>query len=156
MAMAGRPKMSDAPAPVERRDQRDADQRHDHRADIAARDVGADREPAPFGRELLGEQAVADRMLGRAADPPDDVGDRERDEVGRERLDRDAAAEHDPAGPEQVAPRHDPGERRVTELDQAGRERADRGQEGHRLHADPELVDDLDEDQRQQRPPGRG
>ena len=54
------------------------DERHDHRADVAAGDVGADREAAPLRRELLGEEAVADRVLRRPADPRHDVDDRER------------------------------------------------------------------------------
>jgi hypothetical protein len=37
-------------------------------------------EPAALGRELLGQQAVADRVLWRAADPRHDVGDAERQE----------------------------------------------------------------------------
>ena len=64
-------------APADRRDERNADQCHDHRANVPARDVGADREAAPFGRELLGQQAVADRVLRRAADARRDVRDGE-------------------------------------------------------------------------------
>ena len=47
--------------------------RHDHRADVAAGDVGADGEAPPLGWELLGEEAVPDRMLRRATDAGDDV-----------------------------------------------------------------------------------
>ena len=37
--------------------------------DVPTGDVRADREPTPLGRELLGEEAVPDRVLRRAADP---------------------------------------------------------------------------------------
>ena len=43
-----------------------------HRPDVAAGDVGADGEAASLDRELLGEQAVADRVLWRTADAGDD------------------------------------------------------------------------------------
>ena len=84
-------------APADRGDQRRADDRDDDRPDVAAGDVGADREAAPLRRELLGQQAVADRMLGRSADPRHDVRDRERREARRERLEREPAAEQEPA-----------------------------------------------------------
>ena len=77
----------------------------DDRPDVAAGDVGADREAAPILWELLGEQAVADGMLRRAADPRRDVGDRERGEGLGECLGDEAAAEQDPAGAEDAAPR---------------------------------------------------
>ncbi len=51
--------------PADGRDERRTDERDHDGADVAARDVGADREPAPLGRELLREQAVADRVLRR-------------------------------------------------------------------------------------------
>jgi len=37
--------------------------------DAQRQPTAADREPAPIRRELLGQQAVADRMLRRPADP---------------------------------------------------------------------------------------
>ena len=79
-------------APADRGDQRHADERDDDGPDVAAGDMGADREPAPLGRELLGQQAVADRMLGRPADPRRDVRDGVRHEARRER--RSARTRH--------------------------------------------------------------
>jgi hypothetical protein len=61
-----------------------ADDRQDEDgAHVPARDVRADREPATCRRELLGEQAVADRVLRRPADTREDVGHRERYEARR-------------------------------------------------------------------------
>ncbi len=136
-------------APADRGDQRHADEGHDHRPDVAAGDVGADREASPLRRELLGQQAVADRVLRRAADPRQDVGDGEGQEPAGQRLGREPAAEQDPAGAQQPPSRDDPGQRGVAELDHARREAADRRQEGDRLDAHPELVDHLEVDQRQ-------
>ena len=73
----------------------------DDRPDVAAGDVGADREAAPLRRELLGQQAVADRMLRRATDPRQDVDDRERREAESPAPGREPAAEQEAAGPEQ-------------------------------------------------------
>ena len=60
------------PAPADAGDEPRAEQRHDHRPDVAARDVGTDGEAAALRGELFGQQPVADRMLGRAADAGDD------------------------------------------------------------------------------------
>ena len=51
--------------PAERGDHRRPDDCHDDGPDIAAADVGADREATPVLGELLGQQPVADRMLRR-------------------------------------------------------------------------------------------
>ena len=147
--MAGSPNTTAAPAPADRRDERDADERDDDGADVPAGDVGADGEPATLGRELLGQQTVADRVLRRPADPRRDVRDGVGHEARRERGEREAAAEQDPAESEQPAPGHDPGQAGVAQLDRAGQERPDGGQEGDGVDADPELVDDLEEDERQ-------
>ena len=53
--------------PPDSGDERRPDDRDDDRADVAAGDVGADGEAASLRRELLGQQAVADRVLG---EPP--------------------------------------------------------------------------------------
>ena len=111
--------------------------RDDDRADVAAGDVGADREPAPLGRELLGEQAVADRVLRRAADPRHDVGMANVSEAGGERLGREPATEQQAAEPEQAAARDDPGQLRVAELDERPTRSAERGEEGDRVDARP-------------------
>ena len=150
MAMAGSPKTTDAPAPADGGDERHADDRHDDGADVAAGDVGADGEAAPLRRELLGQQAVADRVLRRAADARRDVRDREGQEVGGQRLGRHPATEQDPAEAQQPAARDDPRQVGVAELDGPGRERPEGDQERDVIDPDRELVDDLDEDQRQQ------
>ena len=69
MMIAGTPKTYRRAAPADRRDERRPDERDNHRPDIAARDVGADREPAPLRRELLGEETVPDRVLWGTSDP---------------------------------------------------------------------------------------
>ena len=86
---------------------------------------------------------------GDATDPRGDVRDREGDEARRERLQREPAPEQDPAEAEQLAPRRDAGQAGIAQLDDPGQERADRGEEGDRFDADAELVDDAEEDQRQ-------
>ena len=73
MRTAGIPNKTTTHAPAEGRDQRRADERDDDRSDVAAADVGADRKAAPLLGKLLGQQAVADRVLRRAADPRRDV-----------------------------------------------------------------------------------
>jgi hypothetical protein len=50
-------------------------------------------------------------VLRRAADPGQDVRGREGREAGRERLGDEPAAEEQPARPQQLPPRHEPGER---------------------------------------------
>ena len=137
-----------APPAVDR-DDRDADERHDHGPDVATGDVRADGETAPFGRELLGQQPVADRVLGRATDARRDVRDGEGREAVGERLEREPATEQDPADGEQATPRDDPRQGGVAELDHPRGEGPERGEERDRLHADAELVDDLEEDQGQ-------
>ena len=73
MTMAGMPKTIEAPRQPTAAMSGSAEEGHDDGPDVAAGDVGADREAAPLRRELLGEQAVADRVLRRAADPRQDV-----------------------------------------------------------------------------------
>ncbi len=54
-----------------------------------------------------------------------------------------------PPIPEDSTTRHHPGQLRVTELDEARRRSPERGEEGDRLDAHVELVDDLEKDQGQ-------
>jgi hypothetical protein len=112
--------------------------------------VGADREAAPFGRELFGQQAVADRVLRRATDARRDVRDREGHEVRGKSLRRHPATEQDAAEAEQPTARGDPRQVGVAQLDGARREGAEGDQERDVVDSDRELIDDLDEDQRQQ------
>jgi pyruvate,water dikinase len=49
-------------------DQAVADDRNGDGADVPAGDMGTDRKAAPLGRELLGQQAVADRVLAVLAE----------------------------------------------------------------------------------------
>ncbi len=101
----GRQTESDRRAsPADREDQRRSDHRDDDGPDISASDVCADREPASFGRELLGQQAVADRMLRRPADARGDVRDGECGERRRERLSHEPAAEQQATEAEQPPP----------------------------------------------------
>ncbi len=120
------------------------------RPDVAAGDVGADREAPAVLRELLGEQPVADRVLRRSADPRRDVDDGKRRERGGSGLGREAAAEQDPAGGKELPSRDHPGQLRVAQLDRPrgnapyGREQRDD------VGGDPELRDDPDVDEWQQ------
>ncbi len=132
-AMAGMPKTTDAPRQPTAAMSGTPISATTTRADVAAGDVGADREAAPLGRELLGEQAVADRVLRRAADARRDVRDGERDEAGGQGLGREPAPNRIPPIAEQPAARHDPGQPRVAQLDHPGKERPDGGEEGDRL-----------------------
>ena len=149
MTAAKSPSRTDVPRQPSAAMQRHAEQRDDDRADVAAGDVRGDREPAAVGRELLGEEAVADRVLRRAADARQDVGHGERQEAGGERLGDEPAPEQQAAAAEQPAARDDPGQLRVAELDESRRQVADRRKERDRVDAHPVLVDQLQEDQRQ-------
>ena len=137
-------------APARERDERHADHRHDDRAEIATRDVGTDRESASLGRELLGQQAVADRVLRRTTDPRDDIRDGEGEEAAGQRLGREPATEQQATRAQEAATRDPSGQLGVGQLDRAGGERTGRGEEGDDLDADPELIDDRQEDERQQ------
>ena len=88
-------------------------------------------------------------MLGRAADPRQDVGDREPTERHREGLGDEPATEQESTGAEQASPREPPGQRRIAQLDGAGGEVAERGEEGDRLDTDTEVLRDLGVDQGQ-------
>ena len=90
-------------APAEGGKQRHADQRDDDRADVATGDVRGDREPTAMGRELFGEEPVADRVLRRPADPGQHVGHGEGQEAGGECLGDEPAAEQQPAAAQQPA-----------------------------------------------------
>ena len=157
MTMAGMPKTIDAPRQPTNGDERRADQRDDDGPDVAPRDVGADREPAAFaagtarraGRCRPGAAASHRCATGcsgsrttRTRWPAPAARTRHRTGSRRSRA---AGAATRPGS----APRSSAGPPRA-------RKRPDRREEGHGLHPDAELVDDLEEDQRQQRPPGRG
>ena len=144
------PEQHDGLAPAEVGDEPRPEDRHDDGPEVPAGDVGADREPAPVLRELFGQQPVADRVLRRPADPRHDVDRGKRREGRRRRLGREAAAEEDPAGREQLPPRDHPGELRVAELDRTRREASGRGEQRDRVGGDAELEDDPDVDERQQ------
>ncbi len=137
-------------APAERGEHRRPDDRDDDRAQVPAGDMGADRKPAAGRRELLGEEAVPDRVLRRPTDPGEDRRDRERDEVVGQRRGREPATEHEAAQAQQPAAGHAPGQLRVAELDHPRREGAHRGEDRHGRDCDTELVDDRQEDRRQQ------
>ena len=95
------------------------------------------RRPLPTG--CWGEPPIRDAMFGMA-----NVA-----KLVAKRLEREAATEQDPAVAEQPPPRDDPGQPGIAELDHARGERPDGGEEGDRLHSDAVLVDDLEEDERQ-------
>ena len=63
ISIAATPNTTDTPRQPITRDQRRPDDGDEDRPDVAAGDVGTDREPASLRRVLLGEQPVADRVL---------------------------------------------------------------------------------------------
>ena len=151
MTMAGSPKTIDAPRQPTAAMSGTPIERDHHRADVAAGDVRADREPAPLRRELLGEQAVADRVLLRAADPRQDVRDgegaRSRWRTPGRRTRRRTGSRRSPAAARRETTRVSA---RIAQLDEPGQEAPGGRQERDGFDPDPELVDDLEEDQRQQ------
>ena len=94
----------------------------------------SDSNPLPTG--CCGDPPMRDTMFGIV----------ERREARRERLEREAATEQDPADAEEMPPGYDPCQPGVAELDEARGDRRGRGQEGDRLHADVVVEDDLQED----------
>ena len=90
MTSAGNAEQGERGLPAHGEQQSAADERHEHRPDVAAGDVGADREAAPLGRVDVGQQGVADRVLRAGAD----AGDADRGQQLADRLRQ--AAEQQP------------------------------------------------------------
>ena len=141
----------DRPAPADAGDQPRAEQRHGNRAHVAAGDVRRNGKAATVLGKLLGQQSVAHRVLRRAADTRRDIGRGKAAKGGRKCLGRKATAEDEPAHAQQRSARDVARQPRVRELDEAGRDvaRGDEQRNGGRV--DPELGDDREVDQRQQR-----
>ena len=110
MTIAGMPKTIDAPRQPTAAMSGAPDDRDHDRPDVAAGDVGADGEAPTFRRELLGEEAVADRDAAGAADPRRPRWPRRTSGTrSRQRLGDEAAAEQETAGAEDPSPRRPAG-----------------------------------------------
>jgi hypothetical protein len=88
-------------------------------------------------------------VLRRSADPRDDVRDRELLERAGRRLRGEAQPEEQAAGAHQHPPRDPTSDERIARLDRTRGDRPGGGHERHGADADPELLDDLEEDEGQ-------
>ncbi len=138
------------PAPAPAGDQPGAEQRHDDRPDVAASDVGADGEAPTLRRELLGQQAVADRVLGRSADACHDQATTEGHDARRQGHEGLEAAHHDATPAEEPGAGEVARQRGIGRLREAGGQAADGDQQPDGADRDAPLVDDRDVDERHQ------